>query len=249
MDLPDEYAQWAESYDKYGALTNILASEQDFLKKVVYKYRIQTVLDCACGTGPHLIFLARMGLNVRGSDYSEAMLTICHRNLARKGLKVTTKAADYRYLEKAWGRKFDAILCMNQSIAHMLTREDLLTAFNSIRGRLNDKGILVMTQGTTHLTLQDKYRFDLIVNHNNFSRVFVRDVEDGMQIFHYLDIYHSSRRDEMETHSVRLKIILDDEYRSLLSQAGFSRVHLYGGLDMAPYDREKSRRLIVVAEK
>lgn len=249
MYLPDEYAKWAGSYDKYRGLTNIYASEETFLKKILHQYRVKTALDCACGTGPHLILLARMGLNVRGSDYSEAMLAVCQRNLARKGLKVTVKRADYRYLETAWGRTFDAVLCMNQSIAHMHTREDLLAAFNSIRSRLNDKGILVMTQGTTHLTLQDKYRFDLIVNTNIFSRVFVRDVEDGFQTFHYLDIHHSNRRDEMETHSVRLKIILDDEYRQLLNQAGFNKVHIYGGFDMAPYDREKSRRLIVIAQK
>lgn len=106
-----------------------------------------------------------------------------------------------------------------------------------------------MTQGTTHMTLQDRFRFDLVANKKDFSRILVRDIENGFQTYNYLDVYHSAKKDEMVTYSVHLKIILDDEYRLLLSSAGFSKVHIYGGYDMAPYNKEKSWRLIVVAEK
>lgn len=106
-----------------------------------------------------------------------------------------------------------------------------------------------MTQGTTHLTLQDRFRFNLVENNKNFSRILVRDIRNGFETLNYLDVYHSKQKDEMITHSVHLKTILDDEYRLLLSEAGFSKVHIYGGFDRAPYDKEKSWRLIVVAEK
>lgn len=249
MDTKDEYRGWASSYGRGGALTNIYPNELAFLGTIVEGYGVKKALDCACGTGPHLVVLARLGLEVCGSDFSEAMLKICKRNLAHKKVQATTRWADYRFLEQAWNHHFDAILCMNQSICHMLTRDDLITAFKSIRNRLNSKGILIMTQGSTHHTLQDRYRFDLLVNRRDFSRIFVRDVDDNFQTFHFLDVYHGARRDEMKVHTIRLRIILDDEYRLLLGEAGFSWVHIYGGFDMAPYDREKSRRLIVVAER
>ncbi|MEN6462811.1 MAG: class I SAM-dependent methyltransferase [Syntrophomonas sp.] len=249
MDLKDEYVKWAPSYDKFGSITNIYHTEKVFLKGIFDKYQIKNALDCACGTGPHLCLLAKRGITVCGSDYSEAMLKVCNKNLAKSGLNVTTKQADFRYLEEAWSDQFDAVLCMRQSIAHLHTREDLVTAFKSMRNRLNDKGILIMTQGTTHVTLQDRFRFDLVVNKNNFSRILVRDIKNGFEVLNYLDIYHSNKRDEMITYSVHLKTILDDEYRLLLSEAGFMQVHIYGGFDMAPYDKEKSWRLIVVAEK
>lgn len=249
MKMRDEYADWAVSYGKAGALTTIYPTEKAFLRKVFDKYRVQSVLDCACGTGPHLRLLAQMEVDVYGSDYSEPMLKAGRGQLAGSIIKAVTRQADYRCLEQAWSRHFDAILCMNQSIAHMHTREDLLTAFRSMHDRLQDHGILIMTSGTTHLTLKEGRRFDLVANDRDFTRVFVRDREDGFQIYHYLDIYHSARRDELVTHSVRLRIILDDEYREFLAQAGFRRVFIYGGFDMAPYDRKQSRRLIVVAEK
>jgi len=249
MKIRDEYADWAASYGKAEALTRIYPTEKTFLQKVFDKYQVKSALDCACGTGPHLRLLARMDIEVYGSDLSEVMLKVCRPQLAHSGIRATTKRVDYRCLEQAWSRQFDAILCMNQSIAHMHTREDLLTAFRSMHARLKDGGILIMTSGTTHLTLEEGRRFDLVDNNRDFTRILVRDREDGFQTYHYLEVYHSSRRDEMVTHSVRLRIILDDEYRELLDQAGFSQVHIYGGFDMAPYDRKQSRRLIVVAEK
>lgn len=249
MDLKDEYAEWAQSYGKFGVMTDIYESEKIFLKRIFAKYKIKSALDCACGTGPHLHLLSKLGIEVYGSDYSEAMLNVCKQNLSRGETKIIIKKADFRYLETVWSQRFDAVLCMRQSIAHLSTREDLVTAFRSMRNRLNDKGILIMTQGTTHITLQDRFRFELVINNRNFTRILVRDIENGFQTLTYLDVYHSNKQEEMISYSLHLKIILDDEYRLLLSDAGFSKVHIYGGFDMAPYNKEKSWRLIVAAER
>jgi glycine/sarcosine N-methyltransferase len=249
VDYKDEYSNWAHKYDKFGAITDIDEKEKNFLRRIFDKYNIRRVLDCACGTGPHLYLLSKLGIDVYGSDYSRAMLKVCSENLLKEGIEVKTKYADFRFLEDTWNEKFDAILCMTQSIAHLHTHDDLSTALKSMYDRLNDGGILIMTQGTTHLTLQDKFRFDLVVNTKDFSRVFVRDISNGFQTVNILDIYHSDKENRIEEHSVHIKIILDDEYRLLLSKAGFSRVDIYGGYDMCAYDKERSWKLIVVAEK
>lgn len=249
MDLIDEYSDWAERYDQFGDIKEISEPEKTFLCTFFDQYKVKSVLDCACGTGPHLYLLSKLGLNVCGSDYSESMLKVCRENLSKAGIEVITKQADFRYLENAWSEKFDAILCMTQSIAHLHTHEDLIKAFKSMHKRLSDHGILIMTQGTTHLTLQDRFRFDLVVNNKDFSRVFSRDIGDGFQTVNILDIYHSDNLNEMKVHNVHIKIILDDEYRMLLSEAGFSKVYIYGGFDLSDYDQETSWKLIVVAEK
>lgn len=249
MSYKDEYADWAQSYDNFGAITDINVEEKTFLNSIFDKYKVNSALDCACGTGPHLYLLSKLGISVCGSDYSDAMLKVCNENLAKAGIEVITKQADFRYLEEAWSEKFDAVLCMTQSIAHLHTRDDIITAFKSMRMRLNDGGILIMTQSTTHLTLQDRFRFDLVVNNKDFSRVFVRDINNGFQTVNILDIYHTDNESRMEAKSVHIKIILDDEYKALLNDAGFSKVYIYGGFDMCPYDKESSWKLIVVAEK
>ena len=51
---------------------------------------------------------------------------------------------------------------------------------------------------------------------------------------------------ESNQYDIVYKIILDEEYRSLLTNAGFNQIQIYGDYDRSPYD-QKSKRLVVVA--
>lgn len=249
MKYEDEYNDWAQDYDKFGKITDISFKEQEFLNNVFKLYNVKTVLDCACGTGTHLYMLTKLGYRICGSDYSSAMLSVCKNNLDKEGISVLLKQADFRYLEDAWDENYDAVICMTQAIAHMHTDEDLIMALSSMHNKLNDGGILVLTQGTSHRTLQDKYRFDLVINNRDFSRVYARDIKDGFQTVNILDIYHSENESKMKKHSVFIKILLDDDYRYLLEKAGFSKIDIYGDYEMNTYEKDVSWKIIVVAQK
>jgi hypothetical protein len=84
------------------------------------------------------------------------------------------------------------------------------------------------------------------VNKNDFSRVFVIEQDNQFQTIHVLDLFHSENRTENNQYDIVYRIILDNDYRKLLSEAGFESIQIYGDYDMNNYD-EKSRRLIVVA--
>jgi glycine/sarcosine N-methyltransferase len=243
----DSYATWARDYDLFGEIGVVNQAEQDFLRTVLVECGARTLLDCACGTGQHLIMLSNAGFKLFGSDRSEPMLEVCRKNLDQFNVEVETKACDYRTLESAWPRTFDAVLCLTQSLNHMLTHEDLVDALRSMRGRLDPTGVLLITQSTTHRTLQGEFRFDLVVNTRDFSRVFARDIEEHFQTIHILDVFHSEERCALERHDIRIRIILDEEYLALLKEADFSDVHIYGGYDRQAYDRAASMKLIVVA--
>ena len=43
---------------------------------------VKSVSDCACGTGHHVYMMAKMGMEVSGSDYSESMLEMAKQNLS-----------------------------------------------------------------------------------------------------------------------------------------------------------------------
>ena len=62
-----------------------------------------------------------------------------------------------------------------------------------------------------------------------------------------LDLYHSAERLESNQYDIVYRILLDEDYKKLLSQAGFTNIQIYGDYKMNAYD-EKSWRLIVVAE-
>lgn len=249
MVYKDEYADWAKEYDMFGKITDINIKEQNFLRKIFDSHNVKVILDCACGTGQHLYMLSKLGYDLRGSDYSLAMLQTCKTNLDKENIDIVLKQADFRYLEKEWNEKYDAVICMTQAIAHMHTQEDIIMALSSMHKRLEDGGLLVMTQGTTHITLQEKYRFDLVVNNRDFTRVFARDISEQFQTINILDIFHNKKENKMEKHSFKIRIILDDDYKSLLIEAGYSKVHIFGDYNMNPYDKKKSMKLIVVAQK
>jgi hypothetical protein len=44
-------------------------------------------------------------------------------------------------------------------------------------------------------------------------------------------------------------VLLPGEYERLLEAAGFSEVRMHAGLTQAPYDRETSDQLVIVARK
>jgi len=245
--MNDLYEKFAYDYDEFGPIDEYLGDEKTFLNKIFTEHGVKNVLDCACGTGQHLYMLAQSGYNVWGSDYSQSMLAVAQRNLQKSDYDIPLRQCDFRFLEQQFDMTFDAIVCLTTSLPHLHTDEDLLTALSSMKNRLNKNGLLVLTQGTTHFTLSLP-SIEVVVNRPDFSRVFVKEHNKQFQTIHVLDLFHSADRLESNQYDIVYRIILDEDYKRLLSQAGFTKIHCYGDYDMNEYNKENSWRLIVVAE-
>lgn len=245
--MKDLYEKFAYDYDEFGAIEEYLGDEKVFFESLFSKHSVKTVLDCACGTGQHLYMLSEMGYEVSGSDYSESMLDVADKNLRKHGKKISLCQCDFRYLEYKHEKTFDAIVCLTTALPHLHTDDDLITALESMRNRLNDNGLLVLTQGTTHHTLSLP-SIEVVINREDFSRIFVKEHDKQFQTIHILDLLHSKNRMESNQYDIIYKIILDDDYRRLLSKAGFESIQVYGDYDMSGYDAN-SRRLIIVAQR
>lgn len=244
--MKDIYDDFAFDYDEFGAIDEYLGAEKDFFDNLLSSANAKTILDCACGTGQHLYMLSELGYKVFGSDYSASMLQVAKKNLSEHQMNIPLHQCDFRYLEQAFADSFDAIVCLTTALPHLHTDEDLLTALRSMKNRLNKGGLLVLTQGTTHFTLSLP-AIDVVVNRENFSRVFVKEHDERFQTIHVLDLFHSPQRLENNQYDIVYRILLDDDYRKLLSEAGFSYIQIYGDYDLTPYSTD-SKRLIVVAE-
>jgi glycine/sarcosine N-methyltransferase len=244
--MKDLYEKFAYDYDEFGPIEEYLGDEKTFLNKLFSEHGVKNVLDCACGTGQHLLMLAQSGYNVWGSDYSKSMLGVAHNNLQKRGYNIPLCQCDFRYLEQAFDITFDAIVCLTNSLPHLHTDEDLLLSLRSIKNRLNQNGLLVLTQGTTHYTLTLPF-IEVVVNRPDFSRIFVKGHDDRFQTIHVLDLFHSAERLESNQYDIVYRILLDQDYKRLLPQAGFSNIQIYGDYDRNNYN-ENSKRLIVVAK-
>lgn len=245
----DLYEGFAERYDLgSGGLDENDPIMVEFFHKVFSENRVQTVLDCACGTGRHLLLFKKLGFRVLGSDVSEAMLTQARRNLAPYAPIISLEQADYRDLPEHFQQSFDAVVCLG-SIGYMPDEKQFLRAYCSMQAVLRKGGVLVMTTITTDKQWREKPRFRLVVNTPDISRLFVMDYFERTVGYHILDIYHSQESNELKVWSAELTALLRDEQERLLKTAGFHQVDFYGAFDFIPYDKSCSHFLITVAQK
>lgn len=243
--MKDIYEKFAYDYDEFGPIEEYLGDERTFFKSLFGEYRVETVLDCACGTGQHLYMLSEMGFDVSGSDYSHSMLEVARKNLQKLGKAIPLRQCDFRYLEQKYSGTFDAVICLTTALPHLHTDGDLILALKSMKKRLNGGGLLVLTQGITHHTLYLP-AIEIVINREDFPRIFVKEHNDTFQTIHILDLFHSKTRLENNQYDIVYRVLLDNDYQRLLSAAGFNNIKIYGDYDMSKYNK-KSRRLIVVA--
>ncbi|KOG54393.1 methyltransferase type 11 [Streptomyces griseoflavus] len=94
--------------------------------------RPHRVLDCACGIGTQAIGLAAAGHAVTGTDLSPVAVARAVAEAAARGLSLPAAAADMRRLPFRDAR-FDAVVCADNSLAHLTTPDDVRTALAAMR--------------------------------------------------------------------------------------------------------------------
>ena len=102
------------------------------------------VLDCSCGIGTQAIGLAGVGHQVIGSDLSPAAVARAAVEAAARGLRLPVTVADMRALPFR-AAAFDVVVCADNSLAHLLTADDVGTALAGMRRVLREDGLLMIS--------------------------------------------------------------------------------------------------------
>lgn len=112
------------------------------------------VLDCACGIGTQSLGLAKLGYNVTGSDLSAGAVNRARWEAAMRDLGVSFFVADVRQLDELPVHGFQAVISMDNALAHLLSDNDLMKAARQMRAKLRPKGLLVASiRDYDHLVL------------------------------------------------------------------------------------------------
>ncbi len=88
-----------------------------------------SVLDVSCGIGTQALGLAKLGYEVTASDLSQEEVERAKREAASRSLMITFSTADMRESFTHHKRQFDVVISCDNSIPHLLTDDDILTAF------------------------------------------------------------------------------------------------------------------------
>ncbi|NLS79114.1 MAG: class I SAM-dependent methyltransferase, partial [Chloroflexi bacterium] len=115
------YDDLSQDYDRFVNWGNRLAYELPFIERQLAAVGAKRVLDAACGTGQHALALAQRGYDVTGADLSEGMIAQARQNAARLGVPARFAVAGFGELATQLGGGFDAVLCLGNSLPHLLT--------------------------------------------------------------------------------------------------------------------------------
>lgn len=121
---------------------------------------IHTLLDVSIGSGGMTLPLQELGIEICGSDLSEAMLSRCGRKSAAKQKSIELKCSDFRDLSCWEGRKFDCVASTGNSLGYV-SNEDVLTAIEKMDALLKPGGYLCFDSRNWEKIRREKQRFYL----------------------------------------------------------------------------------------
>ena len=103
-----------------------------------------TVLDAACGTGVDAAVLARRGFTVWAADGSDAMVEGAAARFQRERLAIPVLRSRWADLPAATGERFDAVLCVGNSLVHAVGRDAMVEALTGLRRMARPGGYVVV---------------------------------------------------------------------------------------------------------
>ncbi len=128
---------------------------------------IHTMLDVSIGTGGMTLPLQELGIEISGSDLSEAMLARCRMKADAKGNPVELKCSDFRDLSCWDGRAFDCVVSTGNALGYV-SNDDILTALEKMDRLVKPGGYLCFDSRNWEMIRREKQRF-------YFYRPFFRD--------------------------------------------------------------------------
>ncbi|PYO51532.1 MAG: class I SAM-dependent methyltransferase [Candidatus Rokuibacteriota bacterium] len=101
------------------------------------------ILDAACGIGTQTLPLAARGFRLVARDLSPAAVARLQREANARRLLVDAAVADMRQVGSSVVGSFDVVLAFDNSLAHLLTDDDLCTALRQFLGALRPGGVFL----------------------------------------------------------------------------------------------------------
>ncbi|MFH1086313.1 MAG: class I SAM-dependent methyltransferase [Chloroflexota bacterium] len=141
------YEQYAAVYDRSGQLA-FSHRMAPYLERLLKRHPVagREMVELACGTGTVAIALARAGWRVLAVDASAAMLAQAQAKLGEDPLDIGWSQQDMRRLRVP--APVHLVTCLYDSMNYMLSDEDLLTVFASVRAALRPGGLFLFDMNT-----------------------------------------------------------------------------------------------------
>ena len=224
----------------------------DYLEKVWSRHgqTPKSVLDLACGTGTMSRLMVSRGYAPTGVDLSAGMLEAARSQAAEAGLTIPFIQQDAAELDLGDAR-FDAAICLFDSLNYILEPERLQSAFARVFAHLQPGGSFFFDVNTEYALAEGMFnqsctRRDEPLHYRWRSRYDPETRLCTIRMSFSFDDGSGERRAFTEVH--RQRAYGKDELAQWLQEAGFADVSIY---DAYSLDRPKKRsdRLFYFAAK
>jgi len=132
------YADWEES----------MARQASVLDSIIREYLgqgMKSVLDASCGIGTQSLGLAQRGYMVTASDISPRAIERAQGEAKKRSLRIAFSVTDMRKCDEAHTGQFDVVLSADNSVPHLLSDQDIRTAFQAMFRSTRTGGMVVIT--------------------------------------------------------------------------------------------------------
>jgi SAM-dependent methyltransferase len=206
----------------------------------------KAVLDLCCGTGSMTAILSKKGYDVDGVDISSEMLTVASNKLFEADLKAGFINQDIINLEIQ--KKYDVVICILDSINHIIRINDLKRVFKNIKNLLNEGGILIFDinteykfqkklDGNVYYQVDDDISYIWENRYNEKTKICDFD----MTFFIKQGILYN-KSDE----KVKERCYSTEELTVYLQTAGFKNIEIYNGFTFRKPLKTSERVFFVV---
>ncbi len=205
------FEDWEASIRRQGAVLGTILERECGSRQTI------KILDCACGIGTQALWLARMGFQVTACDLSPLAVERTRNEAEKRGLSLRAFVADMLDLTVLPDGSFDAVICMDNSLPHLESDEQLLQAATHIRRKLRPDGLFMasirdydslaqekpVVQGPNFYSDENGRRivhqvWDWLDDRRyTFHLYITREIQDGWESQHYVSNYRSIMRDEL----------------------------------------------------
>lgn len=218
--------EWQQFYDWHAPrylenpFTHHTVAEIDFILSLFPLPQGAKILDMGCGAGRHSVELAKRGFQVTGLDISEGMLTEARKLAAAANVNVKWIHAD----GSDWSpsEQYDAAICLCEGAFNMIgysgdpVTHDL-AILKAISAGLKPEAPFVLTALNGFQIIRQLT--DGVIEQRSFDPITM--------IANYEDMWNLPEgRTQMR---IRERIYVPSEVASLLYNAGFKVLALYGG--------------------
>jgi 2-polyprenyl-3-methyl-5-hydroxy-6-metoxy-1,4-benzoquinol methylase len=248
-----------------------LAVEGPFLRAMLDESGARTVLDAACGSGGHALALARSGYTVAGVDVSPVMVEMARRKAAESGLDIPFAVADLAGLadlsrarqddDSAIGVQrlapYDAVLCLGNSLPHLLTHADLVQALAGMAAVLKPGGLLVLQNLNYDLRWQKQPRWFAAQGGQLDGREVLvwrfadYDQASGAIAFHIALFTKGENGWQVRVHTTPHRPLFQAGLFAALAEAGFEAPRALARMSWPaePFDPASSPDLVIVTHR